>query len=109
MQFNSVLNAGQNMTNLSRMELPSPTKAPKADTSHGMEKSFKNALKEMVGNANSGQLDAKESIRELASGDNVSIHGTMIALEKADISLRLATQVRNKAVEAYKEVMQMQV
>jgi flagellar hook-basal body complex protein FliE len=36
------------------------------------------------------------------------IHETMIALQKADISLRLLLQIRNKAMDAYREVMRMQ-
>ena len=39
-----------------------------------------------------------------ASGD---IHGTMIALAKADMSFRLLLQVRNRALEAYQEIMRM--
>ena len=44
----------------------------------------------------------------MTSGDK-DIHGTMIALEKADISMRLMLQIRNKLVSAYEEVMRMQV
>ena len=41
--------------------------------------------------------------------ENKDIHGTMLALEKADLSMRLMLQVRNKLVSAYEEVMRMQV
>jgi len=37
------------------------------------------------------------------------LHDTMLALEKADLSFRLMMQVRNKIVEAYQEVIRMQV
>ena len=43
------------------------------------------------------------------TAENKDIHGTMIALEKADISMRLMLQIRNKLVSAYEEVMRMQV
>ena len=46
---------------------------------------------------------------ELLTAENKDIHGTMIALEKADISMRLMLQIRNKLVSAYEEVMRMQV
>jgi flagellar hook-basal body complex protein FliE len=42
-------------------------------------------------------------------GQAPSVHDTMIAMEKADVSLRLTTKVRNKVVEAYQEIMRMQV
>ena len=45
----------------------------------------------------------------MLTADNKDIHGTMIALEKADISMRLMLQIRNKLVSAYEEVMRMQV
>ena len=45
----------------------------------------------------------------MLTSENKDIHGTMIALEKADISMRLMLQIRNKLVSAYEEVMRMQV
>ena len=45
----------------------------------------------------------------LASGQHANIHETMIAMEKASISFRMLTKVQNKVVEAYKEIMRMQL
>jgi len=45
----------------------------------------------------------------LMVSEKKDIHGTMLALEKADLSMRLMLQVRNKLVSAYDEVMRMQV
>lgn len=42
-----------------------------------------------------------------ANGQQNDLHGTMIAMEEANISMRLLAQVRNKALEAYREVMRM--
>jgi flagellar hook-basal body complex protein FliE len=39
----------------------------------------------------------------------MSLHDTMIAMEQADLSFRLMMQVRNKIVDAYQEIMRMQV
>ena len=49
------------------------------------------------------------AINELVAGKTKNIHSTMLALEKADMSLKLMMQVRNKVLEAYREVMKMQV
>jgi len=46
---------------------------------------------------------------KLATGEINDLHQVMIAAEKANISLQFVIQVRNKAVEAYQEVMRMQV
>ncbi len=50
---------------------------------------------------------ADKSIMDLLQG-KADIHETMIALQKADISMRLLLAIRNKAVEAYKEITRMQ-
>jgi len=52
---------------------------------------------------------AENTLREFAVGEGRSIHHVMMALEKARLSLMLAVQVRNKALEAYQEIMRMQV
>lgn len=52
---------------------------------------------------------ADEAILEANTGGNVDLHEMMLAMEKADISLRFLVQVRNKAVDAYQEIMRMQV
>lgn len=50
---------------------------------------------------------ADKSIMDLLKG-KADIHETMIALQKADISMRLFLAIRGKAVEAYKEITRMQ-
>jgi flagellar hook-basal body complex protein FliE len=51
--------------------------------------------------------EADISIMDLLKG-KTDIHETMIALQKADISMRLLLTIRNKAIESYKEIMHMQ-
>ncbi len=50
-----------------------------------------------------------DKLAELASGENVDLHGTMIALEEAEITLRTMTAVRDKVVGAYQEIMNMSI
>ena len=73
----------------------------------GVEQGFADLLKEAVNTVSDLQHKADTAARDFAVGDKQGIHDTMIALEKADLSLRLLTQVRNKAVEAYQEIMRM--
>jgi len=73
------------------------------------DKSFADTLKEAVGTVNQLQKDADVKMQELATGRAKSIPDVMIAAEKADIALKLMVQVRNKIIEAYQEVMKMQV
>ena len=55
------------------------------------------------------QLQADRGAKELLAGRNKNIHETMMSIEKADMSFRLMMQVRNKVIEAYREIMRMQV
>ncbi len=71
----------------------------------GLAKSFENMLNETSQNLEA----ADKSILQANTGGPVDLHDVMIAMEKADISMRLMVQVRNKAVDAYKEIMRMQV
>jgi flagellar hook-basal body complex protein FliE len=48
-------------------------------------------------------------VRQLAVGETTNVHQVMIALEKARMSLELVVQVRNKCLEAYQSLMQMQI
>ena len=58
---------------------------------------------------NKNQLEADASIKDLIAGKTKNIHETMLQLQKADLSLKTMMQVRNKILEAYKEIMKMQV
>jgi flagellar hook-basal body complex protein FliE len=53
-----------------------------------------------------GAADAQAARSALGEGN---LHETALALEKADVAMRVATRVRNKLVEAYQEVMRMSV
>jgi len=71
--------------------------------------SFSEALKESIEKVNSLQKQADAAINDLLIGNNKDIVQTMIVMEKADIAFRLMTQVRNKIVQTYEEIMRMQV
>lgn len=55
------------------------------------------------------QIQADMKVEEFATSPNKDIHGTMIALQKADISLRLFLQIRSKLTAAYQEIMRTQL
>ncbi len=70
---------------------------------------FGEVLADSLAQVNQLQTEADKAITELATGGPTTLHDTMLALEKADLSFRLMMQVRNKIVEAYQEVVRMQV
>lgn len=71
--------------------------------------SFIETLNQSIERVNQLQKEADQAIEELATGESKSVHGAMIAVSKADMAFRLTMQVRNKMVEAYQEVMRMQI
>lgn len=70
---------------------------------------FSKFLGDMVSKVNNMQVTADKSIQGLATGESKGLHEVMLAVEKASISFQFMNQVRNKAVEAYQEVMRMPV
>lgn len=64
---------------------------------------------ELVSKVNDIQVQSDKSIQSLASGESKNLHEVMIAVEKASISFQFMSQVRNKALDAYQEIMRMQV
>ena len=64
---------------------------------------------ELVSKVNDLQIQSDKSIQSLASGESKNLHEVMISMEKASISFQFMSSVRNKALEAYQEVMRMQV
>jgi len=71
--------------------------------------SFSSYLGEMVGKVNAAQQESDKAVQQLATGEARGLHEVMIAMEKSSISFQFMTQVRNKVVEAYQEVMRMPV
>jgi flagellar hook-basal body complex protein FliE len=71
--------------------------------------SFGEVLKDSLAQVNSLQNEADGAIRSLATGGTATLHDTMLAVQKAELSFKLMMQVRNKIVEAYQEVLRMQV
>jgi len=82
---------------------------PKTAPVQNVGDKFADTLKSSLSKVNQAQLEADHAAQQVAAGETKNLHETMIKLEEADISLRLMVQVRNKAVEAYQEVMRMQV
>lgn len=75
------------------------------DKVEGFGQLFKQTLEEVK----AAQNHSDKLTNELVTGEVKDIHEVMIASQKASLSLQLTVQVRNKVVEAYQEVMRMQL
>ena len=100
----SLLSEIRGLTSTKRME----QKLDKTDT-QPKSTSFTDYLTAQVKEVNNSQKAADKAVTDLASGKSENIHETMLQIQKADLSLKTMMQVRNKILEAYKEIMRMQV
>ncbi len=70
---------------------------------------FQDMLGGLVHDVSSREQQADLAMQKLHTGEEKNLHEAMILIEQADISLRYLVQVRNKALDAYQTIMQMQV
>lgn len=66
-------------------------------------------LNKALDKVNELQLESDEYKRLLITGDVDNLHDVTIAQEKANVSLQLTLSIRNKVVEAYREIMRIQI
>ncbi|MGI6657768.1 MAG: flagellar hook-basal body complex protein FliE [Desulfobulbus sp.] len=99
------------MNTIQPINMPTLLPSAPAQTSPSAQASasFGTLLRNMVDQVNQKQQNADLAVQKIHGGGEKNLHDAMIAMEKADLSLRYMVQVRNKAVEAYQEIMRMQV
>ncbi len=88
-------------------QLPEITGGEEAPAS--AEGSFGSFLKKSISDTNESLQSADAGAKALAVGKTENLHEAMIGFEKAETALKLLVQVRNKALEAYNQVLAMQV
>ncbi|MCW2924449.1 MAG: fliE [Thermoleophilia bacterium] len=71
--------------------------------------SFADVLKSKLTDLNASQNDASKASEDMATGRVDDVAQTMLRIEQANVSLQMATQVRNKVIESYQEIMRMQM
>ncbi|MEM9400106.1 MAG: flagellar hook-basal body complex protein FliE [Verrucomicrobiota bacterium] len=66
-------------------------------------------VQQMVRDVNTVQKTAGEKVRDVLQGGPTSVHEAMIASQKSSVSFQMLSEVRNKVIDSYKEIMRMQV
>lgn len=84
-------------------------KGPSPDKQQDAGKSFSDYLKDGVQEVNAMHKKADKMGMEVATGKSENLHETMLASSQAELGFNLMVQLRNKALEAYQEVMRMPV
>ena len=82
-------------------------KFDKAEKQNGV--SFKETVSNFVNEVNDLQVKAGESVENFATGKVENVHEVMIAMSKAEVSFKFMMETRNKLIDAYKEIIRMQV
>ena len=88
---------------------PFPQAGAKETKVAAANEGFTQLLGDMVNKVNDLQIKADKAVQDFVTGESKGLHEVMIAVDKSSISFQLMSQVRNKAVEAYHEIMRMQV
>ena len=78
-------------------------------TASGSTQQIAKSFEDMLSNLNQSQQNSDSLVEKLARGENVDLHTVMIAQEENNVNFNVALGIRDKLVEAYREVMRMQV
>lgn len=96
-----------NVSNVQATNFLPINKTQSASTAN--ETSFKDMLNDYIQQTDNVVKDFEAQSVSLAKGEAVNLHDVTIAAQKASIAVSLTTQVRDKMVEAYQEMMRMQI
>ncbi|MEQ8768582.1 MAG: flagellar hook-basal body complex protein FliE [Planctomycetota bacterium] len=85
-----------------------PAAAPLAPADKS-KRSFAELLKDLTSEVDAYQKNAQDMVEGLATGEVENVHDVVMALDKAELSFRMMADVRNRLIEAYREVTRMGV
>ena len=94
------------LSNFTKIDKAIKATAPQA--APGVASPFADTLKNSIGKVNDLQQEKKAMITAFASGEQENVHELMISLQKAGLAMSMTAAVRNKALEAYRELARMQ-
>ena len=87
---------------ITHIELPSlSSPAPSGE--------FRDLLSGSIAAVNQQQNDVQTAVNQFLNGDSIEVHSVALAGQRADLSMDLFLQVRNKVLSAYQEIMKMQM
>jgi flagellar hook-basal body complex protein FliE len=90
-------------------QAPLALSQPDLSASSQAEKSFSDILSSTLDQVTKAQNAGDTAIEKLNTGEAKNMHEVMIAVEEADLSMRMLVQFRNKVLQAYDDIMKMQI
>lgn len=95
---------------LNNIVLPSPLSTNNLEDNRQLgNKSFKSIFQQLINEVNSLQKESESLTNRLVLGQVEDIHQVTIAAKKASLALELTVEIRNKILDAYHEIMRMQI
>ncbi len=88
-------------------QLPLEGAKPEGNPAGGPD--FGDLLKQALTEVNQASQTAEGEARNLMLGESADMHSAMLAVQKADLSFQMMMAVRSKLIDAYREVMRMQL
>jgi flagellar hook-basal body complex protein FliE len=104
-----IIKGVENNMGVSGISRPFSKESGVGTKTESVNEGFTQVFGDLVGKVNDLQTKADKAVEMLATGESKNLHEVMIAMEKSSISFQFLSQVRNKAIEAYHEIMRMQV
>ena len=71
--------------------------------------SFGDTISHFLDAVNTAQVDAKDSVTDIVTGESENLHEAMAKVEEAKISFELMLEIRNKLLQTFQEIQRMQV
>ena len=99
------MNIQLNPNIVSKTEMPVTQKPTPAE----VNANFADSLKGAIENLNTVQGESDKMTEALAAGKTQDLHNVMITAQKASITLETTVQIQQKVIDAYNEVMRMQI
>ena len=96
-----------NVNSLSTAELLKNKSAVSQTQTSG--EGFADKLKSAINEVNDLQEKSEKAMSDIATGQVKDLHQAALAIDKAEISMKLMLEVRNKALNAYKEISRTQI
>ncbi len=85
------------------------TSLKKDNDKENISSSFDTILKSSIDEVNNLQKNAEKAMADIATGEVKDLHQAAIAIDKAEISMKMMLEIRNKALNAYKEILRTQI
>lgn len=97
------------LQNISAIGALDQANASKSTKLNEVQTPFSNYFTQAINKVNDYQLESDSMTQKLITGENVNLHDVMISAQKSSIVMQTAIEVRNKAVDAYQEMMRMSI